>query len=99
MVTWIKRDSLTPCLHQLAVHYNLCYYSSPVRKNVSSKLNRFVPARPHFDTNHRVNFSTPTYCQSATSGLLAFCVSPLFFNTQNQKEFRMATVAIFRTDI
>ena len=40
-------------------------------------------------------FSTPTYCQSATFGPLAFCISPLFFTTKNQKEFRIATVAIF----
>ena len=50
--------------------------------------------RAIFHTNHRVHFSTPTYCQSATFGPLAFCVCSLFFTTLNQKEFRIATVAI-----
>ena len=38
----------------------------------------FYPLRSQFDTNHRINFSTPTYCQSATFGPLAFCVCPFF---------------------
>ena len=40
------------------------------------------------------NFSTPTYCQSATIGLFAFVLC--LFTTKNKKEFRIATVAIFR---
>ena len=67
--------------------------------NLSSKFDRFLTVRSQFDTNHRVNFSMPTYCQSATFGPLAFCVCPLFFTTKNQKEFRIATVAIFRGDL
>ena len=59
----------------------------------------FYPTAPQFDSNHRVHFSTPTYCQSVTFGPLAFCVCPLFFTTKNQKEFRIATVPIFRCDL
>ena len=42
---------------------------------------------------------TPTYCQSATFGPLAFCICPLFFMTKNQKQLRKATVAMFRSDL
>ena len=77
----------------------LYYYSSPVHKNLSSKFDENLAERSQFYTNHRINFSTPTYCQSATFGPLAFCVCPLFFMTKNQKEFRIATVAIFRCDL
>ena len=78
----------------------LYYYSSPVRENLSSKWDRFLPGRSQFDSNnHHVNFYMPTYCQSATFGLLAFCICPLFFTTKNQKEFRIATVPIFRCDL
>ena len=55
--------------------------------------------RSQFHTNHRVNFSTPTYCLSATFGQLAFCVCPLVFMTKNKKEFRIATVAMFTCDV
>ena len=40
--------------------------------NLYSKCDRFLPARSQFDTNHRVNVSTPTYYQSA------IFVRPLF---------------------
>ena len=38
----------------------------------SSKLDGFLAARPQFDSDHGVDFSTPTYCQSTTF------VRPLF---------------------
>ena len=61
-------------------HINLYYYRSAVCKNLSSKIcphksvltnlsskfDRFLPGRSQFDTNRRVNFSTPTSCHSAT---------------------------------
>ena len=60
---------------------------SPVCKNLSSKWDRFLPVRSQFDSNHRVNFSTPIYCQSVTFGPLAFCVCPLFFTTKIKNNF------------
>ena len=66
---------------------------------MSSRYDRFLPARPQFDNHHRIHFSTPTCCQSATFGPLAFCVCPLFFTAKNQKEFRIATVAMCRCDL
>ena len=44
-------------------------------------------------------FFYPYILQVPTFGPLAFCVCPLFFTTTNQKEFRIATVAIFRCDL
>ena len=44
----------------------LYYYSRPVRKNLSSKFDVFLPGRSQFDSDHRVDFPTPTSCQSAT---------------------------------
>ena len=65
------------------IMFNLYYLPCP-QKSVL-KQDRFLPVRSQFDTIDRVNFSTPTYCQSATFGPLAFCVCPLFFTTKNQK--------------
>ena len=50
----------------------LYYYSSYVRKNLSSKFDENLPLRSQFDTDHRVDFSTPTSCQSATFVRLLF---------------------------
>ena len=63
----------------------LSYYSSPVHKNLSSKYDRFLPARSQFDTNHSVDFYAPTCCLSATFVHPFFCVCPLFFTTTNHK--------------
>ena len=57
-------------IHMLTRH--LYYYRSSVRKNLSSQFDRFLAGRSNLDTNHGVNFSTPTSCQSATF------VRPLF---------------------
>ena len=67
--------------------------------NESSRLEENLPARSQFYSDHRVNFSTYRYCQSATFGPLAFCVCSLFFTILNQKEFRIATVAMFTSDL
>ena len=40
---------------------------------------------PQFHSNHRVNSSTPRYCQSATFGRLTFCVYPLIFFLRNSR--------------
>ena len=49
----------------LPIHY---YHESVVdaRKNLSSKFDKFLPERSQFDSDHDVDFSTPTSCQSAT---------------------------------
>ena len=55
--------------------------------NLSSKFDRFLTVQCKFDTNHRVNFSTPTCRISATFGPLAVCVCPLFFTAKKKKKF------------
>ena len=67
--------------------------------NESSRLDEHLPARSQFYSDHRVNLSTYRYCQSATFGPLPFCVCSLFFTILNQKEFRIATVAMFTSDL
>ena len=67
--------------------------------NESSRLDENLPERSQFYSDHRVNLSTYRYCQSATFGPLAFCVCSLFFTILNQKEFRIATVAMFTSDL
>ena len=59
-------DLAVQLMSTISIHLNLYYYSSPVRKNLSSKCDAFLPARSQFDSDHRVNCYTPTYCQSAT---------------------------------
>ena len=72
------------CLEKL--HLYLYYYSSPVCKNLSSKCDKFLPKRSQFDSDHRVDVSMPTSCQSATfvRPLFAF-VCPLFSTKNNNK--------------
>ena len=67
--------------------------------NESSRLDGNLPERSQFYSDHRVNLSTYRYCQSATFGPLAFCVCSLFFTILNQTEFRIATVAMFTSDL
>ena len=68
--------------------------------NEYSRLDENLPDRSQFYSDHRVNFSTYRYCQSATFGQLAFCVCSLFFTILNQKEFRIDTsVAMFTSDL
>ena len=47
--------------------------------NESSRLDKNLPVRSQFYSDHRVNFSTCRYRQSATFGPLAFCVCSLCF--------------------
>ena len=67
--------------------------------NESSRSDENLPMRSQFYSDHRVNFSTYRYCQSAPFGLLAFCVCALFFMILNKKEFRIATVEMFTSDL
>ena len=62
---------------------NPYYYSSPVRKNMLSKLDEFLAGRSQFDSDHRVDFYTHT-CQSATSGPLFAFYCPLYFTGKNK---------------
>ena len=77
---------------QMKLQYSTTNLVTPMFSSFGANLSQF-------DTNHRVNLSTPTYCQSATCGPLAVCVCPLFFTTKNKKEFRIAIVAIYRCDL
>ena len=78
---------------------NIClyYYSSPVRKNLSSKFDRFLTVHSHFDTNYSVDFYAHTYCQSATfvHPLFAFVLSSLRQKIKKNLAY-IATDAIFR---
>ena len=47
---------------------HLYYYSSTVRKNLSSKFDEFLAGRSQFDSDYLVDFYAHTCCQSATSG-------------------------------
>ena len=69
--------------------------------NESPRLDENLPGRSQFYSDHRVIFSTYRYryCQSATFGPLAFCVCSLCFTILNQKEYRIATVAMFTSDL
>ena len=67
--------------------------------NDSSRLDENIPGRSQFYSDHQVHFSTCRYCQCVTFWPLAFCVCSLFFTILNQKEFRIATVAMFTSDL
>ena len=71
------------CIY-MPYYYN---YSSPVCKNLSSKFDENLPARSQFDSDHRVDFSTPTSCQSATF-VTAFCVCPFFPRQKSSKNHK-----------
>ena len=85
-----------PLAHCIVIYTTIGALSTKI---CSQNRTGFLPARSQFDTNHRVHFSTPTCCLSATFGPLAFCVCPLFLRQTNQKEFSIATFAIFRCDL
>ena len=80
-----------PCIkhvvpNEFAYTTNLYYYSSRVPKNLSSKFDEFLPARSQFDSDHRVHFSTPTSCQSATFVRPLFAFVLCFFTTKNHEK-------------
>ena len=66
------------------------YYSSLVRKNLSSKCDEFLAVRSQFDSDHRVCIYAHTCCQSAISGPLFAFYYPLFFTEKiiNNVAFR-----------
>ena len=60
-------------MYQFIIYTTIAALSpKSVFTNLSSQFDRLLPARSQFDTNHRVNLSTPKSCQSATF------VRPLF---------------------
>ena len=72
---------------------HLYYYSSPVRKNLSSKFDEFLAARSKFDSDHRVDFYTHTCCQSAITGplflrFIVLCLLRFFFNNVAFRQMR-----------
>ena len=56
--------------------------------NLSSKFDENLPACSQFYSDYRVNFSTPTSCQSATFGPLAFCGCPLLLRQKSSKNHK-----------
>ena len=68
--------------------------------NESSRLDENLPTRSQFYSDHRVN-SVYVYILPVRNiwSCSLFCVCSLFFTILNQKEFRIATVAIFTSDL
>ena len=73
-----------PLAHCIVIYTTIGALSTKI---CSQNRTGFLPARSQFDTNHRVNFTTPTCCLSATFGPLAFCVCPLFLRQKIKKNF------------
>ena len=65
-----------------------------MRKNLSSKFDRFLALPSQFDTNHRVDFYAHTYCQSATFVRPLFAFVLCFFTTKIKRIWHIATDAI-----
>ena len=68
-------------------HY-LYYYRRAVLTNLSSKYDENIPVRSQFNSDHSVNFSTPTSCQSATFARPLFAFFLCFNEKNNQKTTR-----------
>ena len=66
----------------------LYYYSRRVFTLPSSKFDENLPGRSQFYSDHHVNFSTLTSCQSATFGPLAFCICPLLLRQKSSKNHK-----------
>ena len=64
----------------------LYYYRRRVRKNLSAKFDQFLAARSQFDSDHRVDFSTHTSCQSATFVRPLFAFVLCFLRQKNHKQ-------------
>ena len=79
--------------HHDECHDNLHYYSSPVRKNLSSKFDKISSRRSKFDTDHRVDFYAHTCCQSATFGPL-FAFIALFLTNKIINNFARCDVYV-----
>ena len=73
----------------------LYYYSSPVRKNLSSKFNQFLAERSQFDRDHSVNFYAHTGCKSATFGPLFAFYCPLFFTRKKLTMLHFARCDVY----
>ena len=91
----MKHHNTDKCYHHLHNFCYLYYYSRRVFTLPSSKFDENLPARSQFYSDHPVNLSTLTYCQSATFGPLAFCVCPLFFTTKIIINFTTFCYAVF----
>ena len=65
----VQHSSIACIYMQSSLIYTTIAALSPksVFTNLSSKFDEILPVRSQFDTNHQVNFCTPTCCLSATS--------------------------------
>ena len=99
LISFVIFQRMHRCLQPLTTQHPYCtltamvtpapllyYYSSPVRENLSSTFDKFLPGCSQFESDHRADFSTPSSCQSATFVLPFFCVCPLFFMAKNHKQ-------------
>ena len=80
---------------------NLYYYSSLVRKNLSSKFDEFLVMQSQFDSDHGVDLYAYTRCLSATFGPLFAFYCPLSF-TREKKQCRISSdvyAAVFALDV
>ena len=63
---------------------------------MSSQICPFLAVRPQFHSIHRVNLSTPRYCQSATFGRLTFCVYHFAFTGMDNLFVQPVSSRLFR---
>ena len=68
-------------LLQQPCHRNLFFFT-----NLSSKFDENLPGRSQFDSDHRVNFSTPTSCQSASFVRPLFTFVFCFYDKKSSKK-------------
>ena len=81
-----KNLSLTYLIFSLmfATICYLYYYSN----NLSSKFDENLPVRSQFDSDHRINLSTPTSCQSATFVRQLFAFVLCFLRQKSSKNHK-----------
>ena len=86
--------------------HHLYYYNRrAVRKNLSSKFDKFLAVRSQFDSDNGIDFYAHTCCQSATVGpLFAFyCPLPFYerkkINNVAFRPRRIVYAAVFSLDV
>ena len=86
--------------HVILSKVYLYYYSLG---ELSSKFEEFLAGRSQFDSDHGIDFSAPTCCQSATFVLQLFAFyCPLFFTDNNNNaalHFMPRMNAVFALDV
>ena len=95
LAVFVKNNCVFPFF---SPHYTIIYATI---EKLSSKCEEFIAGRSQFDSDHGVDFSAPTCCQSATfvRPLFAF-YCPLFFTGENAAlHFMPCMNAVFALDV